>query len=937
MKKIIKKLLIITLAAVTAITAMPLTGIDAADIFTFKASAAEKSEPFMWGDYECIIINTNEVEIKTYYGDDTEIVIPSEINGMPVTSIGENSFHGNDRSYYHPNSANNNNIRRVVIPSSVKSIGHEAFTFIESLSEVILSEGLEIIGEFAFADCPLLTEIRLPESFKSFSFTSFENTGITELVLGSNVTNLSLYDFEESVLKKIICNAENVYIEKINLTVRDTALSEIVFNGIFTVDSESLLTSFGNIKTITCKNGADYDTIVYMREAGFYHCFNPDGSVVFSSDESIKSEISVSDGFGYYINGNNEAVITQYFGNEENVIIPETLGGNYPVTVLDDFCFANFDYDGTTSETDPFIKSISLPDTIKKIGMCAFAGNAGLTEINLPENLTTVPYECFKDCTSLQYVDIPEGVVEIESRAFYFCENLKSISLPEGVKEIGENAFRGCYDLVTVGMPGVEKIGDEAFCYCHSLVINELPENLTEIGVEAFYRCKSIEHLDLSKVTRIGRFAFGECRKLKEVILNDNLEYLEKGVFQACHALESIRLPSKLVSVGSKCFYNSGLKNVTFNEGLKTIESGAFFACSNLADVVLPESIEYIWSSAFSQCNSITEITLPKNLKILGYHVFSRNANLTTVYFNATDCKVCQKPGEEEFVPVDWATASPFYATKITNIYFGENITAISNDSETCGTFENCETLEAVTIPDSVEVIGTAAFKNCSNLETAIIPDSVEKIADDAFVGCSSLTIYCSETSYAYSYATANGISVSTFVISSIPNQVYTGSAIKPSFTVTLSGKVLTKGVDYSVSYSNNINVGHATVVIQGMGSYDKFSGKATFTIVTRSISKASIADINPQKYTGSQVKPSLTVTDNGRYLKEGKDYNVYYYNNINYGTAYVSVAGTGNYSGSVQKSFVIKELDGSELFINRFISFITDFFAKFFGIFTVL
>lgn len=932
-RRILSFLLILTLI----ITAMPLTEVNFSDFFAIKASAVKESETFMWGDYECTIINGNEVEIKTYYGDDTEIIIPCEINGMPVTSIGENSFHGNDRSYYHPNSTNNNNIQKVVVPSSVKIIGHEAFTFIENLSEVILNEGLEIVGEFAFADCPLLSEINLPESFKSFSFTSFENTGIKTLVLGTNVTNLSLYDFEESVLEKIICNAENVYIEKINLTVRDTSLKEIIFNGKFTVDSRSLLTSFANIKTITSKNSTDYDTIVYMREHGFYHCFNADGSIVFSTDENIKSELSVSNGFRYYINENEEAVITQYVGNDETIVVPDTLGGNYPVTVLDDFSFANFNYDGTTSETDSFIKSISLPDSIKEIGMCAFAGNANLTEINIPPSITSIPYECFKDCTSLEYLDIPGSVVEIESSAFYWCENLKSISLPIAVTEINENTFDGCYDLVTVDMPGVEKIGDAAFRYCKSLVIDKLPEKLTEIGTESFSQCNSIERLDLSNVTKIERFAFSSCRGLKEVILNDNLEHLERGTFQLCKALESITLPTNLIAIGSRCFSNSGLININFNEGLKTIESGAFFACHKLTDVVLPESIEYIWGSAFSYCNCITEITLPKNLKILGYNVFSRSAKLTTVFFNAVNCKVCQKPGEDEFIPEDWATASPFYATPITNICFGEKITSLSSQSEICGTFENCETLEAITIPDTVEEIGTAAFKNCTNLETAIIPDSVEEIADDAFVGCNNLTIYCSETSYAYAYASANGIPVSTLVIAAIPNQTYTGYAIRPALTVTLSGSSLTKDVDYSVSYSNNTNVGNATVKVTGKGPYEMLASKATFTIVTRSITKAKISEIKNQKYTGQRIEPSITITDNGRYLREGTDYKVSYYDNVNHGKAYVSVIGKGNYSGSVQTTFVIDELGGGAEAKNWLESFLRDFFAQLLSIFLTL
>lgn len=188
-----------------------------------------------------------------------------------------------------------------------------------------------------------------------------------------------------------------------------------------------------------------------------------------------------------------------------------------------------------------------------------------------------------------------------------------------------------------------------------------------------------------------------------------------------------------------------------------------------------------------------------------------------------------------------------------------------------------------------------------------------------------------------YAYASAKGISVSTFIISAIPNKTYTGYAIKPAVTVSVSNTILTKDVDYSVSYSNNINVGQSTVVVQGKGDYDMLSSRANFTIVTRKINKAEINDILPQKHTGKPVEPSLTITDNGRYLKEGKDYRVNYYNNTSQGTAYVSISGIGNYSSSVQKTFEIRELDNSEVFRNWFISFITDFFAKLVSFFSML
>ena len=84
----------------------------------------------------------------------------------------------------------------------------------------------------------------------------------------------------------------------------------------------------------------------------------------------------------------------------------------------------------------------------------------------------------------------------------------------------------------------------------------------------------------------------------------------------------------------------------------------------------------------------------------------------------------------------------------------------------------------------------------------------------------------------------------------------------------------------------------------------------ASFTINAASIAKATIASIVDQTYTGSAIKPSVTVTLDEVTLEEDTDYTVAYENNTNVGTATVTVTGTGNYTGSVTDSFEIVEAE---------------------------
>ena len=142
--------------------------------------------------------------------------------------------------------------------------------------------------------------------------------------------------------------------------------------------------------------------------------------------------------------------------------------------------------------------------------------------------------------------------------------------------------------------------------------------------------------------------------------------------------------------------------------------------------------------------------------------------------------------------------------------------------------------------------------------------------------------------------------------VESISDQTYTGSALTPKVVVKAGSKVLTQNVDYTVLYSNNVNVGTASVKITGKGSY-KGSHTVNFKILPCAISKAGIRKIIDQRYNGNEIKPSVSLTYKYKTLKKGTDYTVSYSNNINAGTATVTITGIGSYEGTASTTFQIK------------------------------
>ncbi|MDR3225481.1 MAG: hypothetical protein LBT52_04185 [Clostridiales Family XIII bacterium] len=146
--------------------------------------------------------------------------------------------------------------------------------------------------------------------------------------------------------------------------------------------------------------------------------------------------------------------------------------------------------------------------------------------------------------------------------------------------------------------------------------------------------------------------------------------------------------------------------------------------------------------------------------------------------------------------------------------------------------------------------------------------------------------------------------------VAAIANQTYDGTAKAPALTVTLLGKTLVAGKDYTAAYSSNVNVGKATVTLTGKGKYTgtktaSFNILAASTAITAptAITVAKIADYI---YTGKAITPGVKVTVGSKTLVKDTDYSVTYSGNINIGTATVTVTGKGNYSGTVKTTFKI-------------------------------
>lgn len=359
------------------------------------------------------------------------------------------------------------------------------------------------------------------------------------------------------------------------------------------------------------------------------------------------------------------------------------------------------------------ILEAEMADSITRIGALAFRGCTQLAEVRLPAGLTELGDSAFSGCTKLASVDIPESLTTISYSAFQNCRALTSVDIPSSVREISNYAFRNS-GLTRVVIPeGVATIGYQAFD-TGSLSYVSLPSTLTEIGYEVFSEYSSLRTAGPAGGGYDIEFAWTES--------------IPANAF-SYSPLEQVVLPEGIATIGARAFYaNYDLTSVTLPASLRTIGDHAFWSCDTLTELVLPEGVETIEEDAFSYCDSLSRIVIPSTVTTMGRGVFNHSELLTTA----------GPTGGDYNIQLSWREKIPdnaFYdCYQLTSIVLPEGLTGIGADA-----FINCDITEII-IPEGVVSIGADAFLNCYELSRVTLPASLETIGSGAFWAVSNLT-----------------------------------------------------------------------------------------------------------------------------------------------------------------------------------------------------
>ena len=304
-------------------------------------------------------------------------------------------------------------------------------------------------------------------------------------------------------------------------------------------------------------------------------------------------------------------------------------------------------------ENNKTVKSVALPDTIKKIGSNAFNNCTKLSKINIPDSVTEINYQAFSNCKRLKKLSIPDSVTKIDSRAFENCAwyinqpdgfvyagkvlysykgkmpKNTSLKTKSGTKAFANYALQNQTNLVSLIIPdSITEITYGVFSGCENLRTVKLPKSLKRINSWAFHGCEKLSKINLTGVERVGENAFYNTAwyngQPKGVVYIGKSLYKYKGTMPKNTSIK-IKSGTKYITWGA--FRNcTGLKSVTFPDSLISIEPEVFYGCKNLQSVSLPKNLESIGPDVFYNCTKLKRVTVSDNVKTIGMGAFKNTA-----------------------------------------------------------------------------------------------------------------------------------------------------------------------------------------------------------------------------------------------------------------------------------------------------------------------
>lgn len=519
-----------------------------------SAAVSEERHMVVGGaDFGYVAVGGRFARIVSCETSGRELGIPSELDGLPVRSIGKDSCSGLAQ------------VVRISCPEDVVEIGGGAFRNCPALEEVIFPERLASFDKTWIKGCASLRAVTLPGMLEAVPASIFDGPAIGRLVVGPGTLCVEPGAFAKSRLLSVEVDGRNGALSSDGRAVFSRDGSVLVA---LAVPGESYDVPEGceRIEEKAFANRAELVRVGLpetLREIGD-RAFAQTGITSFSAPAGLESigahaffrclqlrEVSLNDSLREI--GANAFSATKVSSLE----IPPSV----------------------TELGDDFISNAAVQFTGPGQGI-SFTGES-LMSIDPDGGLYRRTDEGLRfmrlmDPAAMRYEVLP-GTVEVAPRAFIRHANIASVTLPEGVRSIGASAFSGCAALRRVDIPGtLESIGDEAF-YDSSIESLRFPTGMTDLGVRALATRGAAHGNIVPSLSDIEVDPGNPRFWIEEGLL---CEHLDDGTTKVVHYLgrkESVTIPDNTSTIATFAFSGEvGIRSLSISNAIKHVEHGAF-------------------------------------------------------------------------------------------------------------------------------------------------------------------------------------------------------------------------------------------------------------------------------------------------------------------------------------------------------------------------
>ena len=683
-----------------------------------------------------------------YIGDETEVEIPEKVGGKTVTKIESGTFSGNFGVSSH------DNLRNVILPDSITTIGEKAFCGCSALRDINIPENIEEIGAGAFQDCTSLECIELPKKLSSIGLGAFAGT---------------------AKLKEIKIDSGNS-----NFLIKENAL--------YSIDGKILYAYPAGIT-------GDFSVAEGTEEIR-YAAFMDSNLTSITFPASLK----IIDDFAFFDSKLSEPPV-----------FPEEL------EVIGDYAFSCTSWELIRVIRSDNVVQINLGANIKKVGKDAFdlfpfksfevdtdncyfssvegnlmskAGDVLLMFSTRKENIVKIPegtVEIAPDSMGFNlklwwlneeiHILVPDSVARFQTEDMYlYHEDTWIIHCNPGseAEKFGkENDIHIEYttdgdvfpesngEITTeTAVIGYELYNDHAeIVYCEPLeslleqegedeVVIELPSTIEGKTVTVVGNGKwSIFEKELYDFESIGRFQGKSCvliipegvtvlsdyaiEKMAEVKLPSSLKVIGNEAISISGICVPLSIPGNVESLGKDFFVGPVVENFEIPTSLKYISPGAFKGCSGLESFSMNGSSELycVMDGALYSADGTVLIAahdgmenIPDGTLKIAPYAFSGKTGIKDLHLPAS---------LEEIEDNGMASCG-----SLERVLFSEggNLQKIGDKA-----FIGCDALKEVSLPDSVTELGDAAFYHCISLESVELSENMTKIPYSLFNGCEKL------------------------------------------------------------------------------------------------------------------------------------------------------------------------------------------------------